>query len=544
MPSRSALARLLLAALLPGAVALAKGPIAPLPGANASEWYERKDRSDDPPWGEFKWINYFFARASVTNMVGDPSGLKGVSLGPIGSFAGSSTRVGAPVAAYIEQRWIPVVEYSPNFVDGLATFRFQFEVDFTWGRAANTVQQNEGGGFNADQVNIQTKNVNVSFYPTRKPQQLAIVIGTQSFYDTLYDPARTPVLDLVRTGYKLNYLGTDATGIAAYAFFHGLAKASFIPIGGAQPDKAELDDPRLKFAYLLTADYAYAVQPGTLIGASVWHLRDDAKGDAFAYEGLVKSGPSSTSLGSYTGVPRFEIERPNGYVTWLGLNFQHNLDFATGPFGASGFVMYNGGRYTSQVETTALNRSVSISGLGANLELLFNYGRTASDLVSLEGIYSTGDDNLGDDRYTGAFTLNQYGLPGAVWFNHKTLLLFPFTSTVSNYTGAVSDLSNQGFGIQALIATASYDLVPNMLNLKLGAAYGQSTVTPPELVAGLPRERVMGFEVNAELRYHIRYLMTVGLHAGYLFRGGFYNGNARITDNPWAAFTTFTWYAF
>ena len=38
-----------------------------------------------------------------------------------------------------------------------------------------------------------------------------------------------------------------------------------------------------------------------------------------------------------------------------------------------------------------------------------------------------------------------YGLPGAVWFNHKTLLLFPFTSTVNNYTGAVTDISNQGY---------------------------------------------------------------------------------------------------
>jgi hypothetical protein len=34
-----------------------------------------------------------------------------------------------------------------------------------------------------------------------------------------------------------------------------------------------------------------------------------------------------------------------------------------------------------------------------------------------------------------------------VWFNHKTLILFPFTQTVSNYTGAVTDISNQGYGL-------------------------------------------------------------------------------------------------
>ena len=29
-----------------------------------------------------------------------------------------------------------------------------------------------------------------------------------------------------------------------------------------------------------------------------------------------------------------------------------------------------------------------------------------------------------------------------------------------------------------------------------------------------------------------------------MFRGNFYDGNPRVTANPWAAFTTFTWYAF
>jgi hypothetical protein len=36
----------------------------------------------------------------------------------------------------------------------------------------------------------------------------------------------------------------------------------------------------------------------------------------------------------------------------------------------------------------------------------------------------------------------------------------------------------------------------------------------------------------------------VGLHTGYMFKGSFYDGAPRVTENPWAAFTTFTWYAF
>jgi hypothetical protein len=515
-----------------------------VPGAYYGEWEDEKDREKDAEPREFIFINYFFSRATFTNQVGDPSGLKGVSLGPIGSLTGSAVRVEDLAAYYVEQRWIPVIEYSPWFVDGLAAFRAQFEVDFLWGRAANSVQPNEGGGFNADMINLQTKNINVAFYPFRDPTKLTLLIGTQPVYDTYFDPTRTPLNDIIRTGYKLTFLGSDATGLSIFSSYKGHAKLSLLPLGSAQADKATEDDPRLKYIWLLTGDYVYPVRPGTNVGVSAWMLRDDAKGEAFAFEGLVRSGPNSTGLGSFTGTARFNIERPTGTVLWVGAHFNHNIDLRTGPFGASGFVMYNGGSYKSSNPETTLNPTVDISGLSANLELLYNWGRTPNDVVTLEALYTTGDEDLSDGKYKSAFTLNMYGLPGAVWFNHKTLLLFPFTSTANNYTGAVADISNQGYGVRSVIATGAMDLIPNKLNLKLGAAMATSDVTPPRWVAEVPRGRFIGAEVNAELKYTIRYLMTVGLHTGYMFKGSFYDGAPRVTKNPFAAFTTFTWYAF
>jgi hypothetical protein len=524
------------------ALPVSAGP-ATVPGAYYDEWYDAKNREQDSAPREFVLINYFFTRGTLTNQVGDPSGLKGVSLGPIGNLTGSAVRAGDLTAYYVEQRWIPVIEYSPWFVDGLASFRAQFEVDFLWGRAANSVQPNEGGGFNADMVNLQTKNINVAFYPFRDPSRLTLLVGTQPVYDTYLDPTRTPLNDIIRTGYKLTFLGSDATGLSIFSGYKGQSKLSLLPLGNAQSDKGIEDDPRLKYIWLLTADYVYPVQPGTNVGASAWLLRDDAKGDAFVYEGLVKSGPGG-GLGSFTGTARFNIERPTGTVFWLGTHFHHNIDFRTGRLGASGFLMYNGGQYRSSNPDTALNPQVKISGLSANAELLYNWGRTPNDVVSLEGIYTTGDDDVTDGRYKSAFTLNMYGLPGAVWFNHKTLLLFPFTSTANNYTGAVSDISNQGYGLRAAIASGAMDLIPNKLNLKLGAALASSDASPPRWTEDVRRGRFIGAEVNAELKYHIRYLMTVGLHTGYMFKGSFYDGAERVTANPFAAFTTFTWYAF
>ncbi|WP_223758952.1 hypothetical protein [Myxococcus sp. RHSTA-1-4] len=539
-----------------GAVALALGLVGvalpaaaqstPVPGLYYGDWYEEKNRDEDAKPRELTLINYFFTRLSMTNEVGDPAGLRGVALGPIGSPTGSAVSVEPGRSAYfIEQRWIPVIEYSPFFVDGLASFRAQFEVDFLWGRSANTIGQNEGGGFNADQVNIQTKNVNVAIYPTRAPAQLTLLVGTQPVYDTYFDPTRTPLSDIIRTGYKLAFLGSDATGLSVFSSYKGHARLSLMPLGSAQADRAARNDPRLKYIWLAMADYAYPVRPNTNVGVSAWYLRDSTKGDAYAFEGLVKSGPSSVGLPGFVGTARFPIERPTGDVFWLGAHFNHNIDFRLGRFGASGFVMYNGGQYRSDTPDTSVLDTLDISGLSANLELMYQWGRGPADLVTLEGMFTTGDDNLADERYTSAFTLNQYGLPGAVWFNHKMLILFPFTGTVNNYTGAVTDISNQGYGLRAGIASAAWDVIPNKLNLKVATGIATSGATPePWTGSEVRRGRYVGTEVNAELRYHLRYLMTAGVHAGYLFRGSFYDGSPTVRSDPFAVFTTFTWYAF
>ncbi|MBL8953570.1 MAG: hypothetical protein JNK82_22535 [Myxococcaceae bacterium] len=535
---------LLLAALVP-CVTFAQGAVAPVDPL--TEWHNAADRDADAPLSDFRLISYFFTRFSVTNMLGDPAGLRGVALGPFGTGLGSATRVGPnSTTAFFESRWIPVIEYSPWFVDDLATMRAQFEIDFMWGLGANAVQQNSGGGLNADMINLQTKNLNVSLYPTRRPSQLAITVGIQPFYDSVLDPTRTGVAEIVRTGYKLSFLGTDGTGISIFwAPLEQLKlRAALLFIGASQPDKALMDDPRLKFALMTMFDATYELRPGTSIGVSGWWLRDDTKGQAYAFEGLVLSGPASTGLNGFTGTAKLPIEQPVGNVGYAGINFQHNQGFNTGRFAASGYFMLNAGKYETTREMTTFQRQIDILGFAADLEVQYQFGRTANDVVTLEGLYTSGDNDPADGRYTGAYTLNFYGLPGAVWFTHRTLLLFPFTSTVNNYVGAVTDISNQGLGTWAGIASAQYDVVPHTLNVKVGAAAAGANANAPVLTAGQVPGRFMGVEVNAELKWHIRYLMTVGLHGAYMFLGDFYRGNTRVTQNPFALFTTFTWYAF
>ncbi|MEO1229027.1 MAG: hypothetical protein AAFZ18_08995 [Myxococcota bacterium] len=530
---------------LSSSFARAAGPAAPGLGFNA--WQSEADRSEDPEPPEFRLINYFLTRLSVTDVLANPAGLRGVSLGPIGLPAGSIVGTVPEAVFYVEQRWIPVVSFAPHFVDGLAQFNAMLEVDFSWGIQANTAQQNQGGAFNADQLNIQTKNVNVALYPTRNPLQLSVVLGTHPIYDNVRDSTRTSVFDIARTGYKLSFVGSDGTGISAFGRagdFRG--KASFVFLNAGQPRAASEGDPKFEFALLGMLDAQYTLQPGTHLGLSLWHLRDDTQGFGDLFSNIVRPGPSSTGLPAYVGTPRFPINRATGWVQYAGAFFDHNIDFLHGPFGASGFVMMNVGEYASQAESIGEGQLGELSVLGgaANLELMYNHGKTTRDVITLEGMFSTSDDDPTDEDYTGAFTMNFYGLPGATWFNHKTLLLFPFTTVVSNYTGAVTDLSNQGAGLLSGILSARMDLIPYVLNAKVGGAIGYSGAALPSLDPEVERGTFIGAEVNAELIWTVRFLMDVGLHAGYMFRGDFYDGVANVEEDPWGLWTTFTWYAF
>lgn len=544
---RAAVRGVLLTVVASAVVAQAAGTPTPLDLDPLPDYKDAKSRENDGPLSDFRLISYFFSRASFTNQVGDPAGLKGVSLGPIGLGAGSAVSVGSNSIFYVDQRWIPVIEYTPFFFDGIASVRAQFEIDYMWGLAANTTQPNQGGGFNADQVNIQTKNVNVAIYPFKKQKPLSIVIGTQTVYDTILDPATNSLFDLQKSGYKFTYLASDATGLSVYGNMgQHRFKVSLLPLGAAQPDRVSANNPALFFVILGMADYSFSPMPGTHFGLSVWTLRDETKGKAFAYEGLVYSGPSSPGLAAFTGAPRFAIDNAQGGVSYFGFNFQHNLNYAHGPLAASGFVMVNAGHFISTSATTLNPKDLDVLGVGANLEVSYRYGRTMQDVISLEGMFSSGDSNPEDSKYTGVFTMNTYGLPGAVWFNSKTLLLFPFTSTINNYTGAVTDISNQGYGMTAAVLAATRDLIPNTLSLKLGSAAAVSNTTPGDStgVAEGPRGRFIGVEFNAELKWQIRYLMTVGLHGAYMVKGDFYNNVSRVTANPFAIFTTYTWYGF
>jgi hypothetical protein len=601
-------------------------------GLNYKEWSENYDFDDLRKPSEFSLVNYWLTRATFTNIYpGSPFAIPGATLGPIGSPSGhlpatskeKDDKSGSETINnnYAELRWIPIMTYTPNFFDGNVSFRAQFEIDTLWGLSRNRAAENRGGAFNADQVNIQTKNAFVHWKITPK---LSTNIGIQGFYDSIYDPFDTPATYLLNSGYKVMFYGTDATGISFYSKYFGLSKLSYtVVVTGKEGQK--YDD--VQFA---TFDQAFEIFPAFRLGFSYWYLLDQSKGIQDLYTLVAEGGPSSSLHMGFVGNQPFNLESANGFMNWFGVNYHYNINFFTSRWASNGYIMINKGRYentnilhpkVNNVEITKIGQGpknpskvwfVEVDGLTANLEIQYQYGPRANptsaplggDKITFEYLYTQGDKDPNDDKYTGAFTMNYYGLPGATWVSHKALILFPFGESISHFAGAMTDISNQGYGTRMFIFAFYRDVIPNKLNIKVGYARAYANAgkevtyrsnalyqdldtqisaqvnADPQLqnlltlaYQGKPnyiykdnsgvfktnffREysgKLIGTEYNVEVVYQIRYLMTVGIHFAKMFLGDFYKTEVNefgqkvrpntVDRDPYAIFLTFKWIGF
>jgi len=601
-------------------------------GLNYKEWSENYDFDDLRKPSEFSLVNYWLTRATFTNIYpGSPFAIPGTTLGPIGSPSGhlaatskeKDDKSGSETINnnYAELRWIPIMTYTPNFFDGNVSFRAQFEIDTLWGLSRNRAGENRGGAFNADQVNIQTKNAFVHWKITPK---LSTNIGIQGFYDSIYDPFDTPGTYLLNSGYKVMFYGTDATGISFYSKYFGLSKLSYtVVVTGKEGQK--YDD--VQFA---TFDQAFEIFPAFRLGFSYWYLLDQSKGIQDLYTLVAEGGPSSSLHMGFVGNQPFNLENANGFMNWFGVNYHYNINFFASRWASNGYIMINKGRYentnilhpkVNNVEITKIGQGpknpskvwfVEVDGLTANLEIQYQYGPRANptsaplggDKITFEYLYTQGDKDPNDDKYTGAFTMNYYGLPGATWVSHKALILFPFGESISHFTGGMTDISNQGYGTRMFIFAFYRDIIPNKLNIKVGYARAYANAgkevtyrnnalyqdldtqisaqvnADPQLqnlltlaYQGKPnyiykdnsgvfktnffREysgKLIGTEYNVEVVYQVRYLMTVGIHFAKMFLGDFYKTEVNefgqkvrpntVDRDPYAIFLTFKWIGF
>ena len=483
---------------------------------------------------ELKFIGYWFSRGTASDIAPTNELLRGQIIGRL--FGPNTTNTHNKTALYFEQRFVPMFIYTPSILDGVATFRSLFKIDMTWGDAAYGVGGNTGGGINAGQVNLQTLLANVEIKP--KDSDWNLVVGLQRIFDNARDPNVAALSTAQTSSYKLSYWGTQGTGISMFANLSPTTQSRFGYYQLYENIIQENDD-----VTLWMFDLESRVHPLLEVGADAWYLWDRGKnagGISVLGQGL------NSGLAEYNGAVRINLptQRYEADIFWLGTHASYNRDFMAGRWWADAYVMSNFGTIDTVSAKDKSNSYANIFGVAANAMLSYKYGMTANDKISVEGLFTTGDGNgASDGTLNSVITGNVWGSPTGIYSSHKALLLFPDPQVVNRYYSAVHDISNQGLGVTAGFLSVVKDFIPNKFSGKLGFATALSNVTPKG------GSSYIGSEMNVEFKYNIKVFLTVGISAGYLMLGDFYNAPSATYDklrpkDPWVIFTSLSWLMF
>lgn len=496
-----------------------------------SQWDFDAMKVPQKPVKEFQFLAFYINQGVINNVFAKNDLLKGQTVGRL--FGGNTTSTGQQ-SIYFEQRLIPFIIYQPKLLDGKALLRMSFEIDWTWGDASYGAGGNFGSAISADQVNIQTQNIELELKPWSR---FTINLGLQRLYDTPYNPYRTFFSKMTKTAYRLMFWGTDAVGISArYDWDFARIKGGFYQLYENNPNQN--DDVTL---WELT--YEQDVLPGWSQGITGYYVYDRANGEGGV--SILGQGMNS-NLNNYNGVFRFVFgdKAYRADVFWLGTHGNYNPEYEEGRFSVNGFLMSNFGKVDTE-QNGAYKKAVDIMGFSGNLRFGYKYGATPEDNITADILFASGDDNgISDGKYSGVITGNTWGSPAAIFISSGSYLLYPQGNVVNRFISAIADLSNIGYGQLGGTINFGKSFIPNKLNVKIGAAFAQSIVTP---TAG---GNSIGTEVNGMIGYKPAVFMDIELHAAYLMLGDFYNssyvngGLSEKPKNPYTIFTVFKWLLF
>lgn len=474
---------------------------------------------------EFQFIALYYNQLVNSNLAVETPFFQGQVIGRL--FGSNTTNTTKSRSTYLEQRFLPFLIYQPKLMNGRVTLRASFEIDWTWGDASYGAAGNQGSAIGADQVNLQTQNIQAEFLPGRR---WTINMGLQRMFDNHNNPYRVLFDELTSTGYRLMFWGTDGVGIQVRKDYD-FSRFGFQYYQLYENNIQDSDD-----VVLYMANYEKDLTKKWSQGLSVWYVQDRARGQG----GSIGNGLNS-ALVDLNGGYRFPLGSSNytADVLWVGTTTNYNANFSRGRHMLTGFLNANFG----QVNVRG-REDVSIAGLAANLRLGYKYGQTNEDALYADLIYTSGDDGIDDNRFSGVMTGNTWGTPASLYINHGAYLLFPHGNVVNRFVAAVNDISNAGYGLTGGTVNLHRDFIPNKFSGKVGGAYALSQVAPQG------GGKHIGTEINARLRYTPKVFMDLELHAAYLNLGNFYdsqavNGGAAARPNDyWTIFLVYRWLMF
>lgn len=522
---------------------------APPPEAAAAEPTEGVQPTHPPPDDGFTFLGFYQARANRTNVITTNPFLDGQVVGALGGTNGAwvyepgktdldgdgEPDPDAGPTTSVEQRLNGFFTYAPPILDGRAAVTAGFEVDFSFGDQAYSVGGNTGGGYGADQVNLQTRRLYTTFKPRLGPDHTgSVVLGLQFVADGVYDPAAAVPDDLFRAGGGLKFFGSEAAGLSVYGRLrNGFGDVLRYRLGSytlVENGMSLSDDGALHMA-----DVQWHPAHATRVGLHAWMLRDDTNGAG----GVLGRGPTS-ALSELQGGPKLDLREGgagdtpdvDGDLVWLTVDGGWNHRLSSGPVGlTAAATMLVGRMYVTDAT------DVDVQGWLVDTEGRWRWAPGKGSIVRLE-VIATSRDQPDRGTYTGMVTGNSYGVVGAVYASHGTVLLFPDISSINRQISLVSDVSDQGDGLVAMTGSFGWDPVPNKVTVTAGGGYAQDG-------AG----NALGTEINARVTWEPWLLCKVSAVAARVLdahAGGAdaHAGRIAVPEDPWAAYGYLEWVVF
>ncbi|NJD62706.1 MAG: hypothetical protein FIA93_08300 [Deltaproteobacteria bacterium] len=448
-----------------------------------------------PAMAEFNFSGFIRSEGIVSNYERFDAG----TFIPVSTGAESGATIANP--AILTKRLLVVrTDRTAHYAQERSRLRFEskgenvgavafFELDFRYGDAQYTVARNQGGGLEADSINLETKNVYVWFKPM---PSMTVNVGLQNFTDS-YRGIILGYADMAGIFFTGKYEPVDYRfGWAKFGSGNGAGGATF-----TVPEDKDVDF------------YALEVHGSPVknarAGLNLYYIRDS----------------QSTSIASIPSI---------GFTGVTGLNTAEvyyvgaDASFTFNPFTLSGFALYNFGKLKFVPGST--NEDVDIKAWAADVRLDAALGPGKG---FIEGLYVSGTESS-DDEFKTLVTGSTWALAASFYTTTDMQILLPNIGDINTSQALAYEVSNSGAGMIHVGAGYTMPLMSKLTG-KLGVGYLRGAKKLP-----WSDKKSQGTEVNANLNYNLAKGLDLTAIGAYAWLGDAYdtiNGVANDPDNPY-----------
>lgn len=392
----------------------------------------------------------------------------------------------------------------------------QFEIDSRWGDTSQDVLKsggrNYGGAMEADQVNLETKNVFMEF--------------TVPYLPTTARAGIQPVDDM----YKGIFLGTDAAALSTVT---------------------RLDNTTLYLTWMRGYDNK------NFNGSTSTNLNISGTNGLQNGQSVEKT-PGRKSLDAFMFDAKFDVSKElkvggSAYLTYENLsgNGGYNMLGTLGVNAAytftqgvvDGFLLYQTGDNPAN-NFGQVGQKVSAFAANVGAKIKAGPGTARANVL-----YASGDDGKGKvNAFQGLNQLGDGNTTSTFPTAQMTMLITNTKYAANTDRALINTITNYNQGVIGAFLGYDMDIDKAFIKANLGlasAAKENQTYKPKNLKKSDPyaNGNYIGTEVNAEIGYKISQNLTASLVSGYVFLGDYYKDTARkgggatdpikTPDNPW-----------